>query len=148
MTRNGFTLVELMIVIAIIGVLVAIAIPQSQYYIERVRYAGVLENMRNMDLEIRMFEIEHGRFPDSLAEIQLDHIKDPWGHPFEYLNHDTVKGVGKVRKNRNLVPVNNDYDLYSKGPDGASQSPFTAKASQDDIVRANDGAFFGRVSDY
>jgi general secretion pathway protein G len=34
------------------------------------------------------------------------------------------------------------------GPDGKSQKPFTAKASRDDIVRANDGGFFGSVSDY
>ena len=45
-------------------------------------------------------------------------------------------------------PVNSDYDLYSKGKDGKSQTPFTAKASQDDIVRANDGSFLGLVSDY
>ncbi len=47
-----------------------------------------------------------------------------------------------------MVPVNTDYDLYSMGKDGKSTSPFTAKASQDDIVRANNGGFLGLVSDY
>ena len=53
-----------------------------------------------------------------------------------------------MRKDRNLVPINTDYDLYSKGPDGASSPPLTARAGQDDIVRANDGAYIGVAADY
>ena len=55
---------------------------------------------------------------------------------------------GKLRKDRFLVPVNSDYDLYSKGQDRKSSTPFTAKASQDDIVRANDGAYVGLASEF
>jgi len=47
-----------------------------------------------------------------------------------------------------MVPVNTDFDLYSMGKDGKSRAPFTAKASHDDIVRANDGKFIGLVSEY
>ncbi|MCA9739171.1 MAG: prepilin-type cleavage/methylation domain-containing protein, partial [Gemmatimonadetes bacterium] len=47
------------------------------------------------------------------------------------------------RKNRFLVPLNSDFDLYSKGLDGTCVSPLTGATSQDDIVRANDGGFFG-----
>ncbi len=47
-----------------------------------------------------------------------------------------------------MVPINSDYDLYSKGPDGASQGPLTAKASRDDIIRANNGRFIGPVALY
>ena len=53
-----------------------------------------------------------------------------------------------MRKDKNLVPVNTDYDLYSMGEDGRSVGPFTAKASRDDIVRANDGGFVGLAADY
>jgi hypothetical protein len=41
-----------------------------------------------------------------------------------------------------------DYDVYSKGPDGESKIPLTAKASHDDIVHANDGAFVGLAEDF
>ena len=58
------------------------------------------------------------------------------------------KVKGKVRKDKNLVPVNNDFDLYSMGKDGASTPAFTAKMSQDDIVRANNGKYVGLVADY
>lgn len=57
-------------------------------------------------------------------------------------------GVGQARKDQFLVPLNSDYDLYSKGPDGKSSPPLTAKESRDDIIRANDGAYFGLASEY
>ena len=74
-------------------------------------------------------------------------LEDPWGNPYQYL---PIAGTGKggFRKDRFLVPINSDYDLYSMGADGASQAPLTAKTSQDDIVRANDGGFIGLASKY
>ena len=47
-----------------------------------------------------------------------------------------------------MVPINTDFDLYSKGPDGKSATALTAKISQDDIIRANDGQYIGRASEY
>jgi general secretion pathway protein G len=52
------------------------------------------------------------------------------------------------RKDRFLVPINSDYDLYSMGPDGASAPPLTAKASHDDIIRASDGAYVGVAENF
>ena len=46
------------------------------------------------------------------------------------------------------MPLNSDFDLYSMGPDGQTATPLTAKASRDDIVRANNGGFIGVASDY
>jgi general secretion pathway protein G len=55
---------------------------------------------------------------------------------------------GQMRKDKNMVPINTDFDLYSMGKDGESVLPLTAKKSQDDIVRASNGAFVGLGSDY
>ena len=55
---------------------------------------------------------------------------------------------GHRRKDHSLVPVNSDYDLYSMGPDGDSQAPFTAQASRDDIVRASNGGYIGPVIEF
>ena len=74
-------------------------------------------------------------------------LLDPWGTPYEYLNLDGVP-IGQMRKDQALVPINSDYDLYSKGPDGLSQKPLTAAPSRDDIVRGNDGSFIGVAEDY
>jgi general secretion pathway protein G len=80
----------------------------------------------------------------------MDELKDPWGNPYQYLSFETVKGndKGKFRKDRNLVPINSDYDLYSMGPDGKSSGPLTAAASRDDIIRAGNGSFVGIAEDY
>jgi general secretion pathway protein G len=88
--------------------------------------------------------------PDSLNDVFNTNPIDPWNNPYQYLRIDggDVKGKGKMRKDHFLVPINTDYDLYSMGRDGKSQAPFTARASQDDVVRANNGGFVGLVSDY
>ncbi len=56
--------------------------------------------------------------------------------------------IGRARKDHNLVPINGDYDLYSVGADGKSAPALTAEVSQDDLVRANNGAFVGFARDY
>lgn len=74
------------------------------------------------------------------------------GQPYQYLKFTLNKNgkinPGKVRKDRFLVPLNSDYDLYSMGPDGDSKPPLTAAASRDDILRAADGAYVGVASDF
>ena len=72
---------------------------------------------------------------------------DPWGNPYEYLNIAQGGNQG-ARKDKSLVPINSTYDLYSKGRDGDSKKSLVPKVSQDDIVRANDGAFVGLALDY
>lgn len=52
-------------------------------------------------------------------------------------------GVGGARKDRFLVPINSDFDIYSMGRDGQTVAPLTAKKSHDDIIRASDGGFYG-----
>ncbi len=53
-----------------------------------------------------------------------------------------------MRKDRFLVPINTDFDLYSMGRDGKSTPPLTAAASRDDIIRANGGAYIGPAKGY
>jgi general secretion pathway protein G len=57
-------------------------------------------------------------------------------------------GKEKQRKDRFLHPLNTDYDLYSTGADGKTKAPLAAKDSQDDIIRANDGAYIGVAANF
>ena len=145
---RGFTLLEVLTVIAILGVLSAIAVPGYLSYRQRALNAAALQTMRNISKEIDVFNIDYNRYPNDLNEIGLGGVLDPWGRPFQYLNIALVPGKGPLRKDHSLVPVNTDYDLYSMGRDGMSQPPFTAPDSKDDLVRANNGTFYGLVSDY
>ncbi len=140
--------------IAIIGTLAAIATPNYLSYRERARYVLAIKDLRMLSTRIDLYNAEHNEYPRNLAEIGYAGFRDPWGNPYEYLKIDGAEpgrdgfSPGAMRKNRSLVPVNSDYDLFSKGPDGRSRPPFTAAPSQDDIVRANNGGYYGRASDY
>ena len=70
------------------------------------------------------------------------------GAAYAYVNHADASGRGSFRKDKNIVPINSDFDLWSNGKDGASVPPLTANPSRDDIIRANDGGFFGLASKY
>lgn len=56
--------------------------------------------------------------------------------------------MGSVRKDRFLVPINSDYDLYSVGADDKTRPQLQDKVSRDDIIRASDGAYFGRAANF
>jgi general secretion pathway protein G len=146
---RGLTLIEVMIVVVIIGILSSIAIPNYFSSREKAKMAATIAEIKILGKMISVYNIDYERYPDTLEDLGMKTPKDPWGQPYQYLRIEGAKkGVGKMRKDRSMVPVNSDYDLYSKGRDGKSQSPFTSKASRDDIVRANNGRFIGLVSDY
>jgi len=145
--RRGFTLVELALVVGIIGILAALAASGVGRYRERALKASAIATMKSIATNISGMFAATGRLPDSLAEIGMNKILDPWGSPYRYTNLATASR-GVARKDRFLVPINSDFDLWSMGPDGKSVPPLTAKASRDDIVRANDGTFYGWASDY
>lgn len=133
---------------AIIMTVSAIAVPNLQAALDDARLARAVADIRTLETEIEQYQIINGQLPNSLADIGRDTLLDPWGNPYQYLNFATVKGKGKMRKDRFLVPINSDYDLYSMGKDGESVPPLTAKQSQDDIIRANDGSYLGLASEY
>ena len=144
---RGFTLVELAIVVAILGVLAALSINQYLAYIERVRVVRAVVEMKDITARLDPIVAEGGRLPSTLAAIGLGGRKDPWGRLYQYLRIQGAPGW-KVRKDQFLVPLNTDYDLYSKGKDGLSQPSITHRFSLDDVVRGNDGAFLGLAAKY
>ena len=149
MSQRGVTLVELLIVIGIIAVVAAIAMPRYADYKERVRVTQAKQDIAVINAQVKVYMNDNRVPPDALSAIGQGGKLDPWGRPYQYLRLEGVKGVaGKARKNKALVPLNSDFDLYSMGKDGATAGPLTAPASRDDVLRANDGAFIGLASEY
>lgn len=145
---SGFTLVELMMVVAVIGVLSALAYPKYTSYRERVRVDQARKDIVMMAMAITLYWNDARSYPASLTVVGLGGRPDPWGNPYRYLPLEGVNNLGHARKDHSLVPINTDFDLYSMGPDGRSAPPLTARFSRDDIVRANNGQFVGVASSY
>jgi general secretion pathway protein G len=138
--RRGFTLVELLAVSAIIAAVATLAIPRVQDSVERARVTRAMGEIRALQSDLD----GQDSLPDGLSGIGRAGMLDPWGNAYEYNKFDKTKGVPQgARRDRFLVPINSSYDLYSKGRDGDSHPPLNAKASLDDVIRANDGGFVG-----
>jgi len=61
--KNGFTLIELMIVVVIIGILAAIAIPKFQDVAASAKYAACRSNLRNIAGALNLYAAENGEYP-------------------------------------------------------------------------------------
>ena len=148
---NGLTLVELLITVSIVATLAAIAAPIFGTYIDKARSQRAISDIRTtLQTGITIYEFTNDMLPVSLNDINNGGMLDPWGNTYQYLNFAAAgpSATGLARKDRFLVPLNSDYDLYSMGEDGGSVSPLTSRLSRDDIIRANDGGYVGLASDY
>lgn len=146
--QRGYTIFEIAVVLAIGGIILAITVPVVQSYLDRARVAQAVTDIAQVSSTIKQYSRSKGAFPDSLADVSLDTLADPWGRPYQYFNLVTAKGNGKARKDKKLNPLNSDYDLYSVGADGDSAPQLTNAKSRDDVVRARDGSFIGLASDF
>ena len=145
--RRAFTLIEILAALTIIGLLMGLAYPKLQEAVNQARIARAIGDLRAMAIELNSRQT----LPSTLAGIGRAGRKDPWGRPYVYYLFPERKGKAPpagARKDRFLVPINSQYDLYSLGKDGGSTAPLTAKASQDDVIVANDGGYVGLARRY
>jgi general secretion pathway protein G len=145
--QRGMTITELLITIVVAALIASVGIPSFNGYINRARVARAVADIGIMTLQLYRWQDNTQKFPQTLAETGFDELIDPWGNPYRYLNVATAK-TGEVRRDRNLRPINTDFDLYSMGPDGRTQTQLTGVKARDDVVRANNGGFIGIAKDY
>lgn len=119
--RQGFTLIELMIVVVILAVLAAAVVPRLAGRTQQARVsAAKMDISGNISVALDLYELDNGRYPNSEEGLNAlltkpgsaknwngPYLKkrptDPWGNEYKYAYPGTHGG---------------DYDLYSLGPDG------------------------------
>ena len=255
----GYTFIELMMVVAIIGVLASVSATSYSRYIEKVQITKVIVELRSIEKAITAYYAVRGSYPASLADIGFGNVVDRWGNPYQYMrvqdsddvtggngnegggngnsgsgssgtgsggtgsggtgsggtgsggagnngksgkgaslpvegvniaclsvaclsvaegevtclnvagvniacldvvspnsahaaqsgdNGNGGNGKGKLRRDRNMNPINSDYDLYSMGKDGETSTQLNSTKGKDDIIRALNGEFVGLASDF
>ena len=119
----GFTLIEMMVVIAIIGVLAALVVPRIMGRPDEARITAAKQDIGTINQALKLYRLDVGRYPTTEQGIKalvekptaepvpqnwkaggyLDSLpKDPWGNPYQYANPGT-KG---------------EIDVFSFGADG------------------------------
>jgi len=108
-SQRGFTLVEMIVVVAVLGILVAIVIPSLLSAVDRSRQRRSMADMANIAKANGMYQIDASRYVAALADLepaymQIVPLADAWGTPWQY------------------TPAGNQrsYELRSFGKDGAA----------------------------
>ena len=140
-------MIELVIVMTIVGLLAAVALPKYNNYKEASKIAIAIQDIRKIEEAINIYQMENSQYPDTLADIGQSGKLDPWGTPYQYYNIEK-NGIGRALKDKALVPINTSFDLYSKGKDKRTTQQISRAFSKDDVILANDGHFLDLASKY
>ncbi|MBW1972221.1 MAG: type II secretion system protein GspG [Spirochaetes bacterium] len=122
-SKKGFTLIELMVVIVILGILATIIVPKVLKRPEEARRTKAMLDIRTIEGALARFHLDNGFYPSTEQGLEalvkkpeigkipkkyqeggyLDRVPlDPWGHPYVYI----------------CPGLHGDYDLKSYGADG------------------------------
>jgi general secretion pathway protein G len=120
---RGFTLIEIMVVVVIIGLLAAVIVPNVVSQVEKARVSKAQQDIASLETALTMFKLDNSKYPGTDQGLQslvvqpsdpsIRHWKpggyvkrvqkDPWGNDYLYVFPGTHGG---------------EYDLYSLGADG------------------------------
>jgi general secretion pathway protein G len=120
--HGGFTLIELMIALVIIGIMGALIVPNVMGYLDKAKVTAAQSDINNIVQGLKMYKATNGRYPSSEQGLQALVIRptvgpippawmqqlpklpnDPWGKPYQYV----------------MPGVRGEVDVFSLGADGS-----------------------------
>lgn len=118
---RGFTLIEVMVVVVILGILAALVVPRVLDRPDEARAMAARQDIATIEQSLRLFRLDNGRYPTQAEGLQalvtrptsvgpawrqyLDRLPtDPWGRPYGYLNPG----------------ARGEVDVFSLGADGTA----------------------------
>ena len=87
---RGFSLIEIMIIIAIIGILSAIATPTYRAYINKAKTVKAISEIKVISYAVDTYRMGKDELPMDLAAVGYGNYMDPWGRPYQYLNIEAL----------------------------------------------------------
>ena len=120
--KGGFSLVELLIAIAILAIITFLLVPGVMDYMKSAKKDATKISIKNLQSEIKLYQVHVGKYPERLPDLikppsdpklkskwegpyaDEDRISDPYGNPYQY----------KINPAGSKKP----YQLYSFGPEG------------------------------
>ncbi len=118
--QRGFTLIEIMVVVVILGILAVMVVPKVLDRPDQARATAAKQDIAGLMQALKLYRLDHGSYPsmnqglkvlverpanakDSNWRSYLERLpNDPWGHPYHYLNPG----------------ANGEVDVFSLGADG------------------------------
>lgn len=110
--RRGFTLIEVMMTVVIIGVLIGMVLAISGYVSAQADRKKAVADMEKIKLGLEEFRIRANTYPGGLT----NNVMDPWGREYRYRLDEKYR-----------------YSLWSKGPDGLDDTKDDVNVSKGDI---------------
>jgi general secretion pathway protein G len=130
--QTGFSLIEIMVVVVIMGVLAALIVPSVMHRPDQARQVAARQDIATLMQALKLYRLDHGRYPSNTQGLQvlladpaqgrpgyLDRLpNDPWGAPYQYLNpgvHGEID-VFSLGADARAGGQGNDADIGSWSP--------------------------------